>query len=310
MSVKPLIGASLPACLVLPALATCGTPLDAAPDQLAPADGPSLAKACDGRDGWSDPAPPAHVFGNTWYVGTCGITVLLVETEAGLVLLDAGPPDNAPRVLANIRALGFDPHDVRYILPSHEHFDHVGALEQLRGATGAEVVTGPFISQVLATGKADPHDPQAAELEDFEPVAAPRPMRGNATVVLGGVAFTAHATPTHSPGSTSWSWSSCADGGEACPTIAYADSASTISADGYRFTDHPERVSAARRGLEEIAALPCDILLTPHPAASDMFARIADEEPLQQAGACRAYAARAGERLDQRLAREAGKQQD
>ena len=76
-----------------------------------------MVSACAGRDGWGDPAPPAHVFGNTWYVGTCGITTLLVQTPDGLVLLDGGIPKAADLVIDNVRKLGFSEKSIRWILP-------------------------------------------------------------------------------------------------------------------------------------------------------------------------------------------------
>ncbi|MFD2401954.1 MBL fold metallo-hydrolase [Novosphingobium soli] len=87
--------------------------------------------------------------------------------------------------------------------------------------------------------------------------------------------------------------------------VAYADSASTISSDGYRFTDHPERIAAVRQGLPVMAALPCDILLTPHSSASAMMERFAGRQPLVDAKACGAYAEAAQERFAARLAQEA-----
>jgi metallo-beta-lactamase class B len=110
------------------------------------------------------------------------------------------------------------------------------------------------------------------------------------------------ANPTHSPGSASWTWPSC-EGGK-CLTIAYADRVNTISADSYRFTDHPERVEAARAGLRVIEALPCDLLLTPHPSGSDLLKRLSGQAPLLTPRACVAYAAAGSDRLAKRLERE------
>ena len=70
--------------------------------------------------------------------------MVLVDTGAGLVLIDTGPQEAVPHVLASIRALGFDPKRIRWILSTHEHFDHVGPAAMQR-ETGADVVTGPFI---------------------------------------------------------------------------------------------------------------------------------------------------------------------
>lgn len=279
----------------------------ASPAPLAERAGASkdIAAACGTRDGWADPAPPAHIHGQTWYVGTCGITVVLVDTGAGLVLIDTGPVEAVPHVLANVRALGFDPKKIRWILSTHEHFDHVGGLAAMQRATGAEIVAGPFIREALRSGLPLLDDPQAALLTDkpMEPVTVARTLRDNGSLFTSEPRFTAHATPTHSPGSTSWTWRSC--DAEGCKTIAYADSNTTISADGYRFTDKPHRVREARYGLGRIAALPCDILLTPHPGSSNLLERLSGRGALVDAGACRAYAEAGSKRLDQRLAREA-----
>jgi len=263
-----------------------------------------MAKACAGRDGWGDPAPPAHVYGNTWYVGTCGITTLLVQTPGGLVLFDGGIPQAADLVLDNVRKLGFPPKAIRWILVSHEHYDHAGAVAELQRRTGAKVIAGPNQAAVLKSGKADPTDPQLPLLvkEPMRPVKVAKTQAHGTALVAGGVHFTAWATPTHSPGSTSWTWRQCQ--GTACRTIAYADSASTISADGYRFGDHPERVKAAHQGLKVIAALPCEIIVTPHPSASDLFPRLSGSQPLVRPDACTAYAAAASKRFAERLARE------
>ncbi|MCT2400699.1 subclass B3 metallo-beta-lactamase [Novosphingobium mangrovi (ex Huang et al. 2023)] len=271
----------------------------------APHTGPQLAAACNGHDGWTDPAPPAHIFGNTWYVGTCGISAILITGDDGHVLIDGGMAEAAPLVLANIAALGFDPADVRWIILSHEHFDHAGALAALKRATGAKLAALAPAAKVLETGIPDPSDPQYGMLKGMAPVATDRVLVDGDSLVLGRITLTVHATPAHSPGSASWTWQSCT-GDFTCLMIAYADSATAISADAYRFTDHEDRVAQVREGLSRIARLPCDILLTPHPSASGMMERFAGKTALVDSSACRSYAAAAQHRFEARLAREAG----
>ncbi len=262
-----------------------------------------LATACKGRDGWADAAPPAHLFGNTWYVGTCGITAILITGNQGHVLIDGGVPEAAPLVLANIKAAGFKPKDVRWILSTHEHFDHAGALAAIQRATGARVAALPASAEVLESGKADAADPQFGQLDAFPAVHVDKRLTDGERVTLGNITLTAHATPSHAAGSTSWTWRSCDDAGK-CLNIAYADSVSAISVKSYRFTDHPDRIAAVRQGYARIAALPCDLLISPHPGASDLFARLAGTSPLVDPTACRAYAAAATTRFDQRLSDE------
>lgn len=260
------------------------------------------ARACGGKEGWSDPAPPVRIYGNLYQVGSCGITVLLLAGSSGHVLIDGGPADIAPQVIANIERLGFAPTDVRWIVSSHEHFDHVAALAELKRITGARVAARAPAAKVLETGQADASDPQAARLPGFAQLLVDRTIADGGLIAAGNLRLTAHATPGHSPGSTSWTFAVCE--GRTCRKVAYADSATSISADGYRFTDHPAYVTAFRDLLDRIATLPCEILVTPHPSASALFDRLAGRKPLIDPQGCERYAKAGSDRLDQRLADE------
>jgi metallo-beta-lactamase class B len=289
---------------ILAALALAGCMPQEAPAPVAPAPtGKALATACAGRDGWSDPAPPAKIHGNTYYVGTCGITALLIATPGGLVLIDGATAEAAPGILANIRALGFDPKDVRYLLASHEHLDHVGGLKALQDATGATIVARHAAVATLTSGEPEAIDPQRGAIPPFAGVKVARELKDGERLPIGDIGLTIHATPGHTPGSTSWTWRSCEAG--ACRTIAYVDSLSAVSADDYRFSDHPDYVAMLRATFAKVPTLPCDLLITPHPSASNLFARLAGDAPLVDARACKTYAAGAAKRLDDRLAKEA-----
>jgi metallo-beta-lactamase class B len=293
-------------CGTLAATMACSPPVPSQePRQLAvhppPAARPDMTVACKGRDGWSDPAPPVHVFGNVYDVGTCGIVVLLVTSPEGHVLIDGATEKAAPLVLANIRTLGFDPRDVRWMLASHEHDDHVGGLAALKAATGARLAVLAQARASYETGKSDPSDPQLG-LSTFPAVAVDRDLRDGEVVTLGPLKLTAHATYGHTPGSTSWSWRSCE--GDLCHAMAYVDSLTAISNTTYRFTEHPEYVEKFRSTLDRVAALDCDILMTPHPAASALFERLAGTRPLVDGTGCHTYADRARTALDARLAKE------
>lgn len=287
-------------------LAGCVTPVrETAVPTDARAEGAALAAVCTGRSGWSDPAPPARIFGNVHYVGTCGITALLITSPRGHILIDGATAEAAPHIAANIRALGFDLRDVRILLSSHEHVDHAGGLAALKRLTGARLVARAEARAVLASGATDPADPQAGAIPGFAGVGVDGIVRDGEVVGLGPLALTAHATTGHTAGSTSWSWQSCEAG--ACRRIVYADSLTAVSADGYRFSDHPALVAAFRASIARVERMECDVLLTPHPGASDMFWRMAGRRSLVDAGGCAAYAAAARRRLDERLAREAAR---
>ena len=135
------------------------------------------------------------------------------------------------------------------------------------------------------------------------PVHVDRILEDGEVLRIGNNALTVVATPGHTADGTSWTWQRCEDG--RCETIAYIDSMTAISAEGYRFSDHPERIAPFHSTFERVAALDCDLLITPHPSVSDLFARLSGEAPLRDPQACRNLANTMQERLHTRLAEEA-----
>lgn len=271
---------------------------------MAPADpvgARALRAACAGKEDFSDPAPPVRVFGNVWYVGTCNVSAVLVTSPQGHVLIDAATEQAAPAILASIRAAGFDPRDVRWIVTSHEHFDHVGGLAALQRATGARIAARAGARRTLQTGMVSPADPQVQEIHGFAPVKVDRVLRDGAVLAVGPLRLTALATPGHTEGSTSWRWTSCA--GSACTRVSYVDSLTALPLGTYRFADHPDRVAMFRKTFARVRGWNCGLLLTPHPSASDLFERLTGDAPLVSPGACRALADAAEQRLEKALDR-------
>ena len=264
--------------------------------------GPLFASRCKDWDDYDKPAPPVRIHGNTYLVGTCGISSILVVGSAGDVLIDSGPEQAAELVAANIRKLGFNPEDVRILLNSHEHYDHVGGMAELEHLTGAQLYASASAAEVLKSGRPEASDPQTSALQPFPPARVDRVLRDGEEVRLGNLMLKAIATPGHTDGALTWQWVSC-DGG-VCRRIVYADSLTAASSANYRFTDHPAVVAAFRASIAKVAALDCDILLTPHPSASQMITRLGLGRPLLDTNGCRAYAAQLTKQLDERLAKE------
>jgi metallo-beta-lactamase class B len=259
--------------------------------------------ACAGKDAWSDPAPPIHVFANIYDVGTCGLVVLLITGPEGHILIDSGTAEAAPAIASNIERLGFNLTDIELMLASHEHLDHVGGAAELKRRTGARLMAVPAAQYAMESGLLAPDDPQFGLWPPFPPARVDALLRDGQKVSVGPIKLTAHATYGHVRGSTSWTWKSCE--GRVCRRIVYADSATAVSGPGYRFSDHPEHVARFRASLAKMAALRCDILITPHPAASNFYERLAGGSPLVNRRACADYAAGASSKLDERLASEA-----
>lgn len=269
---------------------------------IAPANVPECPADASVMDGWNDRAPPRKIFGNVYYVGTCGITALLVTSSQGHMLLDGATEPAGPAIAANIEALGFKLADIKFILNSHEHSDHAGGLAYLQRVTGATVLAREPSAATLERGASDRGDPQFGALEKFPPAANVRLLPDDQTARIGDLALTAHATPGHAPGSTSWTWVSCES--SRCLHMVYADSMSAASDKAYRFSDHADYLAAFQRSIDTVASLSCDILISPHPLASDLFARFDGKAPLMDSGACKRYADNARVRLEQRLQEE------
>jgi metallo-beta-lactamase class B len=240
-------------------------------------------------------------------VGTHGLSAILVTSNQGHILLDGALPESAPLIEANIRALGFRMEDVKLILNSHAHFDHAGGIAALQRASGAAVAASPASAPVLRRGTSGPDDPQYGVLLAFPAVERVRVISDGEIVRVGPLALTAHFTPGHTPGGTSWAWKSCE--GKRCLDFVYADSQTPVSADGFLYTrnrTYPSAIADYERGFALLERLPCDVLLTPHPGASGLWDRVAKKD-LVDRSACRRYAATARGQLARRVATEAAK---
>ena len=265
------------------------------------------SEVCPSCTEWNRPAAPRRLFANTYYVGTEGLASILITAPDGHILIDGGLPDSAPRIVANIRALGFSEKDIKFILNSHAHYDHAGGIAALVRMSGATAIVSPKSAEVLRTGKTGRDDPQHAIAHPYPAVSRVRSINEGDTVRLGDLELVAHWTPGHTPGGTSWSWRSCAQG--RCLSFVYADSQTPVSADDFYFTrnsTYPHVISDFERGFRVLEQLPCDVLLTPHPGASNMWDRLAAKEgaALINPSACRRYVANARTALQVRLERE------
>lgn len=257
---------------------------------------------CVDWDDWDKPGPPFRIFGNSYYVGTCGITAILVTGNDGHILIDGGTEAGADVIVENIKDLGFSLNDVKLLLHSHEHFDHVAGLAKLQKLSGARLLASPEAAPVLLTGITADTDPQAGMHEPFPAARVDGMVRDGEVVSLGNLALTPISTPGHTPGALSWQWKSCEN--NRCLSVVYADSLSPISSDSYHFSDHPDYVDAYQGGLLKIADLDCQILIAPHPSASKMRDRLSTPEGLIDPKGCVIYADNVSKRLNKRLLKE------
>ena len=133
---------------------------------------------------WNDPQEPFAVFGDTYYVGTRGLSAVLITSPQGHILIDGGSPESAPMIAQHIRQLGFKPEDVKFILNSHDHFDHAGGISELQKLSGAVVLASVQGEKVLRSGKPSKGDPQYGDLRSMKPVANTRAVADGEVVKL------------------------------------------------------------------------------------------------------------------------------
>ena len=269
---------------------------------------PETPNRCKDCAEWNRPHPPVHVFGNTWWVGVGGLSVVAIDTGAGIILLDGALPQSVPLVKASLATTGLKLSDVKFIGNSHPHFDHAGGIAALQRESGATVMVSARSAEALRSGCPNPDDPQAGlgcENNGLPQVKGEiRVIRDSEVIHLGNVALTVHLTPGHTPGGTSWTWTSCE--GARCLKMVYADSLTPVSSDDFCFAPIARTLEAS---IAKVDALPCDVLLSAHPDASDTIERLSSPadggrpDPAVP-GQCKEYAARARAKLKVRLAEE------
>lgn len=259
---------------------------------------------------WDEPQEPFTIYGNVHYVGQRGISAVLVTSPQGHILIDVGTEKSPQAVAAHIRQLGFKVEDIKYIVTSHAHGDHIGGTAALQRLSGATVIGSANSVPVLAGGTPDKGDPQFGSLPDTPPVANTRFVKDGDVVTVGPLALTAHATPGHTRGGLSWTWQATENGRTV--NMVFADSLNAIGANGFRYRGdarYPQARADVEASIAKVAGFKCDVLISAHPEGSDLWERKARQATLGNAAfidtdACRNYAEKAKARLAKQLAEE------
>jgi metallo-beta-lactamase class B len=255
---------------------------------------------------WNAPAAPFRIAGNLYYVGTADLASYLIVDPEGMILLDGGLEASAPLILDNIRALGFDPKRIRYLLNSQAHYDHAGGLAALKEATGAELLASPADAELLERGGSD--DFQWGDRLTYPPAEVDARLRDGAEVKLGAIRMTAHLTPGHTRGCTSWTTPVRVDGRTRNALFVCG-----ASAPGYRLVGnsaYPWIMDDFRRSFATWRALPCELFLGAHASyfgMADKRARMAPgrPNPFVDPKGCRAFLAKAEYAIEAQAATQA-----
>jgi len=212
---------------------------------------------------WKQPISPFRIAGTIYYVGTAELAAYLITTPAGHILLDGVLPESAGDLEQSIRTLGFKPEDIRVLLISQAHFDHVGSLAHMQKVSKGRVEIMKGDDAVIASGGKTDYLFANAPAAHFPPVKVDRVLTDGETVTLGNVTLTARHTPGHTPGTTTW-LTTVSEGGKSYRVVFPG---STTINPGTRLVDRPSYVGIAddfRRSFALLEGLEPEIFLAAH----------------------------------------------
>lgn len=233
----------------------------------------SPISAADPPDWWT-PIKPFHIAGPIYYVGTKGLAAYLIRSGQGSILLDGTLARNAALVEHNIQSLGVPLHQVRLLINDHAHADHAGALARIKRDTGARLLASAGDRWALEHGT--PRGDTDYGVLRFPPVKVDGIVGDGQRVRLGELMLTAHLTPGHTPGCTSWSMT-VQDGGVP-RRVLFLCSITVAGNILVRNHAYPDVVGDYRATFAKLAKMQADILLTSHPEMADVLGREARRE--------------------------------
>ncbi|HEV2133674.1 MAG TPA: subclass B3 metallo-beta-lactamase [Terracidiphilus sp.] len=216
-----------------------------------------------GSPAWSAPFPPFRIAGNLYYVGSKDLASYLIATPKGLILINANLQSSPPLIEKSVAALGFHFRDVKILLISHAHFDHCAGAAQILKLTGAKYeVMAPDVP-VVESGGHDDFQYGADKSMHFPPAHVDRVLHDGDTVSLGGTTLTAHLTPGHTKGTTTWTLDEPLNGRMMHLVIVGSPNVNP----GYKLVGnkaYPQIASDYKHGFQVLRSLPCDIFLGAH----------------------------------------------
>jgi metallo-beta-lactamase class B len=209
----------------------------------------------------NQPFPAYRVIGDIYYVGASDIAVYLVTTPAGHILINSGYEDTPPIIRDGILKLGFKLQDVKILLNSQAHFDHVAGQAAMQRLTGAKIYSSEKEAAVLESGgKADP---RWGREYTYPAVKVDHVVRDLEEVTLGGVTLVAHFTPGHSMGCTTWTMR-VPDGGKVYDVVIVGGTTVNPGVQFVRKPLYPGIADDYARTFRILHALKCDVFLGAH----------------------------------------------
>lgn len=152
---------------------------------------------------WSKPYPPFRIAGNLYYVGTDDLACYLIVTPKGNILINTGLASSLPLIKANVETLGFKFNDIKILLTTQAHYDHMGAMSAIKKATGAKLMVNKKDAAVAADGRSSDYA-LGGHGATFEPVKTDRLLHNGDVIKLGDMQLVMLHHPGHTKGSSSF----------------------------------------------------------------------------------------------------------
>jgi metallo-beta-lactamase class B len=168
--------------------------------------------------GWTTPFPAHRVIGNLYGVGLADLSVFLITSDEGHILINTGLENSTEVIRNNVESLGFSLDDVRILLCMQAHFDHAAALAEIKALTGAEMWGTVNDTRILEDGGMS--DPHFGGRQSFKPVKVDRQLSDGDVIELGDIRLTVHDHPGHTEGSSSYSMTVTENGRDYAVLIA------------------------------------------------------------------------------------------
>lgn len=225
-------------------------------------------------ESWNAPHAGFRLAGNIYYVGPKSISSFLITSAEGHILIDSGFSNSVPIIRSNIVALGFKPEDIRYLLCSHAHIDHVGGHAAFKRLTGAKVAASEKDAVLLASGGKTDFLFGSHPLMQFEAVQADVAVREGTEIRVGGTVLKAHLTPGHTSGATTWTMT-VQENGRTQKVVFFSSTSINPGTKLVGNTAYPRIVEDIEATYRTLKAMPCDIFLAPHPSFFGMTEKLA-----------------------------------
>jgi metallo-beta-lactamase class B len=218
---------------------------------------------------WLTPFPAFRIAGNLYYVGSQDLGSYLIATPRGLILINSSFETSVPLIKKSVESLGFHFSDVKILLIGHAHDDHCSGSEQIIRLTGAKYyVMDGDVSVVESGGRTD-FQYGAQKSHHYPPAHVDRALHDGSMVSLGGTVLTAHLTPGHTKGTTTWTLDETENGRLLHVVIVGSPNVNP----GYKLAGnkaYPQIASDYKRGFAVLHKLPCDIFLGAHGSYFDL----------------------------------------